>query len=452
MTATNQHSETKKSKSVWANVLLLLGLTILLGAECYCGYKLYTLSNEQEQIKEDYSMVNNITFGVFSVDLWREKLSDIVTDKIQGYKITKEQKADIREGVEKQLHGMVDQVATDFTKKQKSLGGKLKKFAFKQFVDPKEIHDQVPAFANIIVSKITSTKTTNKLKNIATTKFEDLAEQTYDSTENAIDAVTKYVYTKYYVSNVNSFNTLVETKLSNIRKVTYNYAYAMLGFAGLAVLVWLLIRKKVYLQTSLFAMSLLFALALLIVGVTVSIIEVDARLSSLNFLMLGDKLTFENQVLFFQSKSILGIAQVLISQPKPDSITVGVLIILFVIILPMLRIMARGIHMLCTPFLSENKVTRYLAFESAKWDMADVMVVGIIMTYMGLNGILDSQLSSLNMKEEFLTTSTVNFTGLQPGYIIFVGYVAFTIFLSYMLKKIVAQRCKPQENPSSDSN
>jgi len=54
-------------------------------------------------------------------------------------------------------------------------------------------------------------------------------------------------------------------------------------------------RKQAQLHTTLFVMSLLFALALLVVGVTVSIIEVDARLSSLDCFLMGEKVTFQNQ-------------------------------------------------------------------------------------------------------------------------------------------------------------
>lgn len=437
MKASTSISQSEKSKrNTLYNILLIVGLSLILAGQGYYGYKLHQLSAEQEQMKEDYSMVNNITFGLFSVDLWSDKISAIVTNKIKDFKVTAEQKKEMRIGIEKQLHGMVNEVTKEFNKPQKSLGGKLKKFAFKQFVDPKELHAQVPAFATTIVNRINSPKATSKLKNIATSKFEQLAKQTYDSTEIAINAVSKKMYTKYKVTNAQDFNKQVETKLDDIRKVTYNYAYFMLGGLALLIIIWLILRKKPHLHTSLFVMSLLIAVVLLVVGVTVSIIEVDARLSTLNFAMMGENITFNNQVLFYQSKSILGIAQVLISQPKPDSITVGILIILFVILLPILRMIARGIHLLCKPFIAENGVTRYLAFESGKWDMADVMVVGILMTYIGLNGILKSQLTDLNIKNDFLTTATVNYTSLQPGYIIFVGYVTLGFILSYFLKKM----------------
>ena len=440
MKTAQPHTQTKKR--LLSNIILILGLGILLSAEIYFGYNLHKLSDQQEQLKEDYSTVNNITFGLFSVDLWTEKLSSIVKGKIKDFKVTVEQKQEVKKQIEKQLHVMVDQVTKEFNKPQKSLGGKLKRFAFKQFVNPTELHDQVPSFTKTIVTRLFSPRATKKLKNIANSEFQELADQTYDSTKIAINKVTAIMFTKYHVKDQEAFNQQIETHLKNIRGVTYNYAYAMLGTLLLVLLIWVVLRKKAYLQTSLFVMSLLLAFTMLIVGFTVSIIEVDARLDKLDLEIMGEKIAFTNQVLFYQSKSIKGIGEILIQQPKPDSITVGILIFLFVLILPMLRIIARGLHMSCKPSIAESKVVKYLAFESGKWDMADVMVVGILMTYIGLNGILKSQLTDLNIKNEFLTTSTVNYTSLQPGYIIFVGYVVFGFVLSYMLKKITTSRCE----------
>jgi len=431
---------TKAKKPFLSQILLISVMAVLLSAESYFGYQLYTLSAQQERLKEDYSTANNITFGVFSLDLWRDKLANIVNRKIKSFKVSREQKEELREEIEKQLHGMINEVVQQFEKPQKSLGDKLKKFAFKQLVEPKELHAQVPSFANTIVNRINAPRAIKKLKGIATTEFNELAEQIYDSTATAHSKMTRHLFQKYKVNSIASFNTHLEKRLAGIRDVTYNYAYAMLGCIVAALCLWLPLRKRLHLHTPLFVMSLLLALVLLIVGCTVSIIEVDARLSHLELHLLGEKLAFSNQVLFFQSKSILGTAQVLIQQPKPDSITVGILIILFVILLPILRMTARGIHLLCYPPISENKVTRYLAFDAAKWDMADVMVVGILMTYIGLNGILQSQLSDLNMKTETLVTNTINHTSLQPGYIIFVGYVACTIILSYLMKNVA---CPP---------
>ncbi|AMR33363.1 2-methylisocitrate lyase [Mucilaginibacter sp. PAMC 26640] len=440
MTTQPQIPEPKKFG--FANIILIIGLSALLSGEAYFGYKLYSLSNEQEQIKEDYSMSNNVTFGLFSVDQWRDRIAAVVNHQVHDYSMTAAQKKALRRQVEQQLHAMVSKTVAEINKPQKSFGGKLKKIAFNAIVNPEDIQAQVPSFAKTIIDKVNSPASQRRLKGIASGKLEQLERQTYDSTSVANYEVTKYLYKKYHVGDPISFNNTITNQLTEIRKVTYNYAYAMLGCVAFALGLWLLMRKQVHLHTVLFVMSLLFAGVLLTVGITASIIEVDARISSLNFVLLGEKVEFVNQVLFFQSKSILGIVQVLIKQPKPDAVVIGVLIMLFIIILPVVRLLARGIHIMSNKKIAENRVVRYLAFESGKWDMADVMVVGILMTYIGLNGILKSQLSNLNIHNSFLTTTTANNTSLQPGYIIFLGYVVFALILSYILKRITPHGAK----------
>jgi hypothetical protein len=68
--------------------------------------------------------------------------------------------------------------------------------------------------------------------------------------------------------------------------------------------------------------------------------------------------------------------------------------------------------------------------------MADVIVIAVLMTYIGLNGLLDSQLAELNIKSNTLTLITTNNTALQPGYIIFISFVLYGLILSTILKAI----------------
>ncbi|WP_131539621.1 paraquat-inducible protein A [Pedobacter nototheniae] len=438
-TTTNITSNISTKKSRLAPILLIAALSVLLFGEAYFGYNFRQLSVEQKHIKEDYSLSNNITFGIFSVDKWGEKISHVVDRRVSGFKLTAKQKVEMRKEVEKELHGLVNKAVSEVTKPQKSLGGKLKKLAFKSFVDIDELHAQVPSFAKTIVAKITSPTSLNRLKGIAASKVDELEAQTYDSTDTTITTVEQNIYHKYHVKNAKAFDSLVNNRLAEIKKANLQFALGMLGCVAIALTLWLFLRKKVQLHVPLFIMSLLFAAILLTVGVTSPIIEVDARIQTLEFALLGDKIAFTNQVLFFQSKSILGIIGTLIEQPKPDAVLVGALLLVFVIVLPLLRIVARGIHVSCGHLFGSQKILRFLAFDLGKWDMADVMVVGIAMTYIGLNGILKSQLSGLNMENDTLKTVTANNSALQLGFFVFVTYVAYTIVLSYILKRIDEQ-------------
>ena len=173
-----------------------------------------------------------------------------------------------------------------------------------------------------------------------------------------------------------------------------------------------------------------------------SIVEVDARIKTLSFALMSQNVSFNNQVLFFQSKSLSGIVITLLNQSKPDAITVGILILVFVIIFPVLRLIFTGIHMLTRKEIAQSKIVKYIAFEFGHWAMADVMVVGVLMTYIGLDGILESQLSNLNIHNSFLTIVTENITSLQSGYYIFVVFVLYSLVLTTIIKRITPYDAK----------
>ncbi|NQX43319.1 Paraquat-inducible protein A [Pedobacter steynii] len=429
-------------KTVLPNILLLVGLSLLLCGEAWFGYRVSTLSSRQEEIKSDYSVANNITFGILSVDQWREKMAAVVEGKVNEFNMTTLQKKELQKKVEQQLNSLLGKAVNEFNKPQKSIGGKLKKLAFNAMVDQEEIQAEVPAFAATIVARINKPASKKRLKNIISSKVDQLEKETFDNTEPASVTVNRHIYKKYGVSTSHAFDKTVNTQLAIIQKLTRNYTYAMIGCVLLALCLWFFLRKHVRLHTTLYILSLLFAFVLLFVGVTATIIEVDARIQSLNFTLLSEKLAFTNQVLFFQSKSISGVVKSLVEQPKPDAVLVGILILLFVIVLPVLRMIGKGILIWGRDKYAENKLIRFLALDLGKWDMADVMVVGIAMTYIGLNGILQSQLSGLNIQEELLSTVTQNNTSLQPGYYIFVAYVVYATILSMILKRI-----NPLEKP-----
>jgi hypothetical protein len=59
------------------------------------------------------------------------------------------------------------------------------------------------------------------------------------------------------------------------------------------------------------------------------------------------------------------------------------------------------------------------------------------MAYIGFKGILDSQLSVMDIKTESLASVSTNETTLQPGFILFVSFVLFSLILSEILHRNV---------------
>ena len=414
-----------------------MALLCCLCGEAYFGYRLNTLSKQQEELKVDYSNINNILNGLFSVEQWRDKVADIINHQVRHFTMTPKQRKELHVEVEQIILALINKAEALVNKPQTSLSGKIKRLAIKTFVNTDKIKAQVPEFANTIIAKVYNSKSKKQLSTMAMGKFNAVQHTAYfDSTITANDSLTAKLYHKYNVSSTDEFNKKLEASLGSIRTTTYNYSFGMLGCVVVVLLVWWFLRKRRELHATLFVMSLLFAFILLAVGLTASMIEVDARIQSLDFVLLGEHVVFKNQVLFFQSKSILDVVEVLVKQPKADSILVGILILVFSILFPVTKLSSTGIHLLSKRKVAESKFIKYFAFQSGKWSMADVIVIAILMTYIGLNGLLQSQLAGLNIRSNFLSIVTTNNTALQPGYIIFICFVLYGLVLSTILKFI----------------
>ena len=420
-----------------SKLLLILGLGILLVGEGYFGSQLYTLSHKQKEIKEDYSESNNITRGLFSVDQWHDEVAGIIKHQVRDFTMTKKQKQQLQAEVEEIIMALINKAEALLDKPTKSVGGKIKKFAIKTFVNTDKIKAQVPGFARTVIAKVDNRGNKKQLSTMAMGKFTTIENTGYaDSTANSNDSVTNRMYHKYHVASPKEFNAKLTSSLASIKKDTYNYSFAMLGCIVIVLSLWWILRKRVDLHATLFILSLLFAFILLGVGLTASMIEVDARIKTLDFVLLGEHVVFKDQVLFFQSKSILDVVEILVKQPGFDSIAVGLLILVFSILFPIMKLSSTGIHLLSKRKLAENKFIKYFAFQSGKWSMADVIVIAIMMVYIGLNGLLEKQLSSLNINSDSLTIITTNNTDLQPGFIIFISFVLYGLILSTILKSI----------------
>lgn len=427
----------KVSTPAEPRLLLILGLCILLGIASYSAYQLYSFSREQHQIKTDYSNINNITFGLFSVTQWRDEVSGIVRRQVQHLELTPQQKKQLRREVEEVMYTLIDKAESLLNKKKKTIGGKIKKFVIKTFVNTDNIRSKVPGFTERILRKIDGPSGKRKLSNLAMSKFDDLRQSDYiDSTAAANQAETRKVFNRYHAGSVAQLNQLLAKRLSVIKSAMYMYSFVMIGAVIAVLLLWWILRKNTELHTTLFIMSLLLAFILLAVGLTASMIEVDARIKSFDFVLLGEHVVFENQVLFFQSKSILDVVRVLLKQPAADSVAVGALIFLFSVLFPVMKLASTGIHLLGRKSVAENRFIQFFAFQSGKWSMADVIVIAILMVYIGLNGLLERQLAGLNIKSDLLTVITTHNTALQPGYIIFICFVLFGLILSTILKYI----------------
>jgi hypothetical protein len=189
-------------------------------------------------------VINNVSFGLLSVDQWRDNIVLAVDSQIQHFKLTPQQRQDLKKEIEQILLGLVDTAVASIEKPQKSLSGKLTKLAFHVFTNKKKLQEKVPGFADKIMSEINKPSSYRRLKNIAETELNKLGEQTYDSSKAAQKVFMDSVFKKYNATDKAGFEKQTESDLILIRKQTYAWAFGMLGGIVVILILWWLIRNR----------------------------------------------------------------------------------------------------------------------------------------------------------------------------------------------------------------
>ncbi len=422
-----------KNKNTLKQTILIICLAPLLAITAWWGYQVYTQSNTRSDIKDDYMEANSIMHGIFSVNNWREEFKNIITTQIEEFDLTPKQDSILRIQISSLLNSMITEAKSQVQEDDRTLGKKIKRWAINTVVDWESLRDRVPGFTESIVEDLTSEESKERLKIFALDKFNEYADQIYD------DTLTTYlnnIYSEYDQPDQAAFNSFVVEKTDAMEKDVNRTGFYMLGVLAFFLLLWALAYKLPELRKPLFFMSVLLALIILITGLASPMIEIDARVNKVDFALLGENINFDNQMIFYRSKSILQVVSLLFQSSRIDSKLVGFLVLAFSVILPISKLISTQIYLLGKGGLRRNKVIQWLAFKSGKWSMADVMVVAIFMSYVSFDGILDHQLEYAEVHSETLTSLTTNLTSLQPGFMLFLAYVLYGLILAAILGKI----------------
>lgn len=431
-------------------VLVILPLLFVAG---YCSFTLYQSSKERAELKTDYSAINNITYGLLSVDAWKDHLITIISNRIDDFEFTKEQEVVIRGQIEGVLHSVIDKADTMLHAKRKTLKAKVKKVVVNALVDEDKLHARVPEFAQTILNEIKKEENKAKVKALVLTKIQEYGAITYDST-NDVERL-RLLLEKHSAVDVDRLNEKLVRQSATLEQSLFSIAMTEIGIVVVFLALWLLLFRKTHLHNVLFTASVLLALIVLVGGLTAPMIEIDARIKEMSFLLLGEKLIFHDQIIFFQSKSIVDVVHILITNGQWDSIIVGFLIMLFSIVFPIAKLISSRFYYVSDAKWKNSGIVKFFALKSGKWSMADVYVVAIFMAYIGFKSILDNQLNQLNFKTNSLASISTNETTLQPGFMLFICFVIFGLLLSTILEKIkvkVEVKAAPEQTPQIHGN
>jgi len=241
------------------------------------------------------------------------------------------------------------------------------------------------------------------------------------------------IYQKYGATDIAATNQKLSALIASEQMVTDSLVKLVYGSLLSAFLMAWLLAGYLGIVTSVTIMTIV-SIILLVIGVNLPMIDIEAILNSFTINVLGTDIGFDRQYMYYQSKSILDVTDTLIRGKGLDLKLVGIMVLCFSVVFPFIKLILSGLY-LYSSRIRENKIVQNIIFYLGKWSMADVFVVALFMAYIGFYGIISSQLDSIAHNKGGFAVETINNSQLSPGALFFTTYCVMSIILGILVNK-----------------
>ncbi|MEN8157867.1 MAG: paraquat-inducible protein A [Bacteroidota bacterium] len=419
----------------WENIGTVFKNTVstgLLIASVVLTIQLISLARQNQEAKIDLAEVNHIKYGLLNADEWREQVTLIISKKIIEFDLTPENREELHKSLEIIMYGLLNDLEVVVEERTSGEFAAMKKWIAGMILDVDQLRDSVPSYASQVLDELNKPDTKRGIQTYLSDKLGDLSDITYsmDSTGIMDDLLIKYE-----CPGKRECKELLHTIIDETTKAINLRVILILLSVLLIFLINTLSNGPLNRYQS--PLLILSSFSLLVGGISTPMIDLEARIDRLVFQLIGEEVVFRDNIIFFQSKSITDIVELLVREGSLDMIFVGVLIFTFSIVFPLTKLISSYIYSRNRQVIDNNRMIRFFVIKSGKWSMADVMVVAIFMAYIGFDGIVGSQLASLRESAETVEIFTTNGTELLGGFYLFLSFCLSSLVLSEILNKRV---------------
>ncbi len=423
-------------------VVLSVILISLLSILSYFSFELIQKGKEAKIYKSDYAELHSVRYGMFNSNRWMLKVTEAIEQKIDSFSLNMDSRKEIEGYVSTILDTLIketERIVRERNRKGDSffdnILGSTREMIMNSLIDFKELRKRIPEFTESIMVEIEKEENQKRAKKILKEKVKAFMHSEF---EVMID-MRRYheILSKYKEESLEGTTIVLDQKIQEHRSIMSTLMFKILLLSLLIVL--LLLSQNILTSMGLLILSTV-TLILLILGLMLPMLDIEAKIIKLSFIILNYPVFFENQILFFQSKSIIDLVSLLLKSGEGKMIFVGSLLVMFSIIFPILKLIATTLYFYSLRAIKDSLIIRFFALHSTKWSMADVMVVSIFMAYLGLDGVVESELDKLQTENSSVNIITFNGTHLEVGFFLFLGFIFVSFVLSYMIKKGKVER------------
>ena len=387
--------------------------------------QLISQARQLQVLKTDMAEINHIRYGLLNTDEWAYQLSTILSIKIVEFKLTPDNREKVIHNLETVLNLMIDEVEVMMIEKTSGSLSGMKRWFAGFAINFDQLRDSIPSYANTLLLELSNPDNKEFMQQFLLDKLGEITASTYNL--DPMDPL-HVVMEKYRCSSKAECKELLGEQIETKEQVINNRVLLILLLVLAVFLLNLITRHKINRTQAI--LLILASLCLLLGGITTPMIDLEAKIDLLSLKVMSEDVIFQNNIIFFQSKSITDVVRILIEEGSLPMIFVGVLVFTFSIIFPGAKLISSLLYAYRAGKLRENRLIRFFVIKSGKWSMADVVVVAIFMAYIGFNGIIGHQLDLLTESAKPVEIFTTNGTQLLGGFYLFLLFCISSLILS----------------------
>ena len=427
---------------------LIAGILLLLPAIWFCWRTVDGLAKRRD-LRTDLAELEHVRYGLFNADRWRAIIVPMLNAQADKLDLGGQSK-NLRPMVEHSLNSLLDNIkeqmsapkpASSRTPSAPGLGNPM---LVNMIINSLRPH--VPEYTDVVLAELAKPQNQKAFKESVRSVMTAAVANTFSS----VDMSTYSAILKRYGCTDGPACEDVLRKRIQRDDVQLN-RYCLIALASAAAGFVLLMVKRPALSRAAVVVLMLFCIAMLVGGVMSPMLEVEVRITKLDATLLGSPIEFHEQSMYYRSKTVFEVFQTLIQMRRPMMSLVAVLVLLFSVVFPALKMLALSVSLFRPSLLRSSRVVRVLAFELSKWSMADVMALAIFMSFVAFNGVIESGLDGLRevpaVQQLVIPT---NSSTILPGYYLFAGFCVASIFLSKKLKHGIAAGHRSALLPAED--
>ncbi len=421
-------------------IIVILSVLLVLGS--YRALLLASKYKELKAYKEDLAEINKINYNLFNLQLWKQEALKVFENRIALFEISPK----AYDQVEKELEKYLRNINRDYIENGKIFkkifedaekDPKINKFILKMIKEnaPAQIQAlNIPKFIPSMAVQLAGElkKQEPQLRDIMRAELKKIIK---DEDLNSYRDPRRKIFEKYSQPDITATNSFLSNIIDENQKIIdtqVKITYSIL--MGIFLLSWILMG---YLGTiPAVTMITLDSIVLLILGVNLPMIDLEAVLNAFTINLLGTEVGFERQYMYYQSKSILDVTDTLIQSGGWDLKIVGWMVLCFSVVFPLIKLILSGFYLYSTR-VRNSLLARNIIFYLGKWSMADVFVVALFMAYIGFYGIMSSQLNSIANNKGGFAVETINNSGLAAGALFFTTYCILSIIVGILINRKV---------------